>query len=231
MANKLISDLTARGTILNSDMVEVQVSGQVITKRTTVEDLTKIERDARIAQDNVIEASSGFNADGSYPTPSGTNYLDTSTDVMDALDKLDSAIFGGGSGIVVDNITVSSANLNNAGLAPYEIIAAQGVGKTIELLHCSIYLNYVSSAVDCGSQKLILEYDGEASHIMEWSNSFIESSSDTINTGTWTSNVEMVANKALELTFDSGSNPIAGRQGVLSPGLDCDSGRWRGVRS
>lgn len=210
MANKLISDLTNQATTGSTFLLEVQDPATSITKKATELVVTKVERDARIAQDNVIEASCGLDADGSYPGFSGSNYLDSSTDIVDALGDLDNAISTAGAGIVVEAVGVSAANLNNAGITPYEIIAAQGVGKTIELLDCSIYLNYASSAVECGTQKLILEYSGEASHFMEWANSFIEETSDTINKGTWTSNVEMKANTAMNLTFDSGANPTAG---------------------
>ena len=210
MANKRISDLTNQATIANADLLEVQVSGEVVTKKATVEVVTKTERDARIAQDDVIEASCGLTAAGAYPGFTGSNYLDATTDIYDALDTLDGALASTGSSIVVDIIPVSAANLNNAGIAPFSIIAAPGATSYIELLDCSIYLNAVSVDVECGSQKLVLGYDTGSSHFMEWANAFIESGSDVCNKGTWTSEVAMMLNKKIQLTFDGGVNPTAG---------------------
>ena len=212
MADKLIKGLTTlgSGSIENEDWLEIQEDDASTSKKVTVEVLNEIEAAARAAQDDVIEAGVGLNADGTYNTPSGTNYLDSTTDVMDALDALDNAIGSSGSGIVVDVVQVTAANLNNSGLTPYEIITAPGANKYIELLDCSIWLDAGGTPTECGTQKLVLEFDTGSSHFMEWSNSFIESSSDIVNKGTWTSEVEMKGNKKVQLTFDGGVNATAG---------------------
>jgi len=212
MANKLISDLTllTSGNIEGSDWLEIQEDDAGVTKKVTVTVLNEIEAAARAAQDDVIEAAVGLDTDGTYPGFSGTNYLDSTTDVIDALDALDNAISGSGSGIVVDIVQVTAANLNNSGLTPYTIIAAPGSNKYIELLDCSIWLDYKGTALECGSQKLVMQYDTGSAHFMEWSNTFIESAADIANKGTWTSEVEMKLNKAVEITFDGGVNPTSG---------------------
>lgn len=212
MANKLISELTtlASGNINGADYVEVQEQDQAVTKKVTVTVLNELEKAERQAQDNVIEAACGLNADGTYPTPSGTNFLDSTTDIMDALDALDGAI--GDANIVTEIVGVSSANLNNAGIAPYEIIAAPGATAFIEVLSCVVRLNYDSTqlAWAAGTPKLVLEYDTGATHFMEWSNTFITGTADDIAKGTWTSEVDIPLNKKVQLTFDTGANPTAG---------------------
>lgn len=210
MANKLISELTtlASGNIAGEDYVEVQEQDQAVTKKVTVTVLNELEADARATQDDRIEAACGLNADGTYPTPSGTNFLDSTTDIMDALDALDRAI--GYADIVHDVVSVSAANLNNAGKTPYEIVAAQGANTAIEVISASIILDYTASAVECGTQKLVLEYDTGSTHFMEWSNAFIKGAADACAKGTWTSEVTIPFNKKVQLTFDGGANPTAG---------------------
>ena len=211
MANKLISDLGARGVVANSDLIEVQVSSESLTKKTNVEDLTKIERDARIAQDNVIEASVGLDADGSYPGFVGSNYLDASTDVIDALDILDSSINTASLGEVhIESVFIQASSVRTLGTIPFEIVEDPGDNKHIQVLSCSVAANYQSAAVECGTQKLVLQYDTGASPFMEWSNSFIETGSDIINMGTWTSQAEMVTHKKVEMTYSGGADATAG---------------------
>jgi len=210
MANKRIVDLTTQAAIVDADWLEVQVSTEAVTKKASVNVVTKVERDARKLQDDIIEAGVGLSVNGIYVPPVGSNYLDSSTYVMNALELLDAAIGSSGSAIVVDTITVSAANLNNAGIAPFQLVAAPGATKYIEVLHLSIWLNFVSAAVECGSQKLVIQYDTGASHFAEWANAWIEGAADSAAKATWTSNVTMMLNKKVELTFESGANPTAG---------------------
>ena len=213
MANKLISELTNLATVANADEVEVQKSGEVVTKKATVEAITKVERDARKAQDDAIELGVGLDTDGNYDTPSGTNHLDSTTDVMTALVALDSALGSSSAAIITEIITVASASLNSAGTTPYELIAAPGATRWIEIIACSARLNYVSSVVVV-SGKPVLEYDTGSSHFMEWANAFIVSSADIIAKGTWTSETEIILNKGVQLTFDDSTNPTGGNSGL-----------------
>lgn len=210
MANKLISELTNLATVANADEMEVQASGATVTKKATVEAVTKVERDARIAQDNVIEASVGLDADGSYPGFSGSNYLDSSTDVVDALDLLDTAI--GSSNIVVEVISINNASMIAAGGSPVEIVAAPGATQWIDVISACMFLDYNAPifAWAAGSPKGVLEYDTGSNHFIEWSNSFMVNNADIINKATWTSEVEQLLNKAVQFTYDTGANPTAG---------------------
>ena len=210
MANKRIVDLTTQAAIVDADWLEVQVSTEAVTKKSSVNVVTKVERDARIAQDDVIEAGVGLAAAGTYVTPVGTNYIDTSTDVMSALNLLDDAI--GDMNVVTLEVSIPNANLNIAGATPYEIIPAPGAGKYIEVISASCSFDYTAPqmAWAIGSPKGVLQYDTGASHFMEWSNTFMVSTADIINKGTWTSEVGIIANKKVEFTFDSAPNPTAG---------------------
>ncbi len=210
MANKLISDLTPEAVTTDAYLVEVQDPDLKITRKATQEVVTEVERNARIAQDNVIELGVGSNADGTYNTPVGTNYLDSTTDVMDALEELDSQLGSSGSAIYCDTVGVGAASLNNAGIAPYVIVAAPSANRSIDVIAVSIFLDNNGTDLECGSQDMVLEYDTGASHFVEWGNSFAESSTDVINKGTWTSNVTMLEAKKVQLTFTGGVNPTAG---------------------
>ena len=215
MANKLISGLgvLATGNIEADDILEVQEEDQVITKKATITVVNSLEAAAREAQDDVIEASVGLSAAGAYVQPAGSNYIDASTDVMDALDMLDDQIGASGSAIVVAEILVTNANLSIAGATPYEIVAQPGAGEYIEVLDCSVWLDWTTPvfAWAGGSPKLILEYDTGASHFMEWSNAFITGNADDANKGTWTSNVQMIMAKKIQLSFDTAPlNPTSG---------------------
>ena len=214
MANKLISELTtlASGSIQGEDYVEVQENDQTVTKKVTVTVLNELEKAERQTHDNVIEAAVGLDADGTYPGFVGSNFLDASTDVMDALDLLDSAIVSNVYDIVTEVVSVTAANLNNAGIAPYQIIAAPGATAFIEVISCAVRLDYNTTqiAFAAGAPKLVLEYDTGASHFMEWSNTFITGAADDIAKGTWTSEVDIPLNKKVQLTFDTGANPTAG---------------------
>jgi len=211
MANKLISELTTTGTVTGKDYLEVErISALGETKKATIETVTAEETAARILGDNTIEAAVGLNASGTYAQPSGSNYLDSSTDVMDALDILDDQIGSSGSAIVVDSIAVSAANLNNCGTTPYQIVAAPGATKYIEVLHVTIYRNFLSVACEVAAQDLVMQYDTGASHFAEWANAWIEGGSDAAAKATWTSNVDLVLNKKVEITFSAGANATAG---------------------
>ena len=113
MADKLISELTnlPSGSIEGADLVEVQESDQVISKKVTVTVLNELEKAERVAQDDVIEASVGLDANGAYPGFSGSNYLDVTADVMDALDALDNAIGASSAAIVTEMVSVSYTHL------------------------------------------------------------------------------------------------------------------------
>jgi len=210
MADKLINELTLlpSGDVEGADLCEIQEADQNVTKKITVTVLNELEKAERVAQDNVIEASVGLSAAGAYVPPVGSNYLDASTDVMDALDILDGAI--GSNLVVTEAVNINAANLNNAGVAPFEIIAAPGAGYYIEVVSVSCSLDYDSVALECGAQKFVLEYDTSANHFVEWANAFIEGAADDVAKGTWTSEVDIPVNKKVQATFDGAANPTAG---------------------
>ena len=68
MGHKLISQLSSASTVVDADLIEVQKSGESITKKASVSLVTETERTARAAQDDVIELAVGLNTDGTYPT-------------------------------------------------------------------------------------------------------------------------------------------------------------------
>ncbi|GAG04962.1 unnamed protein product, partial [marine sediment metagenome] len=71
MANKRIIDLGVAASVTNANVMEVDDAAFIESKQATVEVITQVERDARIAQDNVIEAGTGLETDGTYTAPAG----------------------------------------------------------------------------------------------------------------------------------------------------------------
>ena len=67
MANKLISQLTGGGAnIQDTDLVEGQKNGELITKRFTGLQARAVEKLERETQDDVIEAGAGLKTDGTF---------------------------------------------------------------------------------------------------------------------------------------------------------------------
>lgn len=126
MADKLISQLTpAANSLADIDLIEGQKSGETFSRKFTGAQARAVEKGEREAQDNVIEASAGLNADGTFTAPVNSwglrsvDFLAGCTDrggatgalsenIMNALRLLDAKVQAAGNG----NITVLHAGLN-----------------------------------------------------------------------------------------------------------------------
>lgn len=76
MANKLISQLSgAAANVQDTDLMEVQKNGELITKKVTGLQVRAVEKSEREAQDNVIEAGAGLNANGTFTAPANSWHL------------------------------------------------------------------------------------------------------------------------------------------------------------
>jgi hypothetical protein len=126
MADKLISQLTAAATNLQDvDLAELQVNGEVFSRKMTGAQLRAVEKGERMAQDDVIEAGAGLNANGTFTAPANSwnlravDFLAGCTDrggatgaltenIYNALRLLDAKVTAAGAG----NIVVLQANLS-----------------------------------------------------------------------------------------------------------------------
>jgi len=212
MANKRISELTelTSGNVENEDWFEVQEADVAESKKITLENATKIERDARIAQDNVIEAGIGSNTDGTYNTPSGTTYLDSTTSVMNALATIDTAlaaVAGSGSTVSTAEIHLSTTEIQSLYATPQLVLGSLENG-IYHILSAFAYFDYGTTAFGCASgEDMILYYTGHrADYFMEWDETFLESTSDNAARGTWTSNLEMYKDAAVYVALRT-ANP------------------------
>ena len=215
MARKRIVDLSALATAALTYVVEIHRPGQTSSEKITVEDLLEPEATTRENNDDAIITGIGANADGTYNAPSGTNYLDGSTDIMDALGILDNAI-GGTTVVLEKNLILEPSDITSLNSHPIDVIAAPGSTYYIEIISASAVLNYDSDpyAIAAGG-KLVLQYDGAGSHLVEWSETFIEGTSDTINRGVFTSNVAMVANTKIVVTATEAITPDGNDDGDI----------------
>jgi hypothetical protein len=149
MADKLISQLIAAGAALQDiDLAELQVSGEVFTRKLTGLQLRSVEKLERETQDNVIEGGVGLNASGTFtavPLTAGTNYLEAADfaaaglaeSVVNALKLLDTqlATFITGTPVVlVPNLAgdTTLANIIPAGyMLEYVIFNEKAAGSPI----------------------------------------------------------------------------------------------------
>jgi hypothetical protein len=99
MANKLISQLTAGAANLQDiDQVELQVDHELFTRRITGLQLRAVEKTEREAQDNVIEASVGLNANGTFTAPANSWNLRSVDFTAGCTDR------GGATGALTENV-------------------------------------------------------------------------------------------------------------------------------
>jgi hypothetical protein len=68
MANKTITQLSPVASVEAADEFEVQKSGETITKKATLTQVTQVEATVRAASDDAIELSVGLNTNGTYPS-------------------------------------------------------------------------------------------------------------------------------------------------------------------
>jgi hypothetical protein len=86
-----------------------------------------------------------------------------------------------------------SANTNTG----YEVIAAPGVGKYIEIVSTSAYNNYAAATYAAGANTLNLEINGVS--VWTFPNSFIEATSSTASQGTKVVDAAIATNNAVKV--------------------------------
>lgn len=98
MSNKKISQLIQSGNALqDNDWVEGEKAAGGTSLKYSGAQVREIEKGEREAADNRLKDAIGTDNSGDYRPPEGTNYLDNTTDVMDALETLDENIASAGS--------------------------------------------------------------------------------------------------------------------------------------
>lgn len=99
MADKLISQLIAAAANLqDTDLAELQVSGEAFTRKLTGLQVRGIEKLERETQDNVIEAGAGLNVDGTFTPPANSWNLRAADFAAGVTDR------GGATGALTENI-------------------------------------------------------------------------------------------------------------------------------
>lgn len=142
------------------------------------------------------------------------NYVTDAETLTDSVDALDVALAG-----VADNIS-SLATIKTAVVSldiadilalnsvPYTLVAAPGSDKMIELLSISAKLSYATAAY-VSANEIRIKYSSLTAGIAEFSTSFLTSGSTVRHRGSWTSNVIMKTNEALQAYVPS-ANPTTG---------------------
>ena len=99
MSDKLISQLTAAaGNLQDIDLAEGQKSGEVFSRKFTGLQMRGVEKAEREAQDNVIEAGAGLNANGTFTPPVNSWILRSADYTTGCTDR------GGATGALTENI-------------------------------------------------------------------------------------------------------------------------------
>jgi hypothetical protein len=136
--------------------------------------------------------------------------LTASVDALDiALKDVSDQLSASVTNLFLAEVTLSAADILAGYSIPKEIIANPGANVGIDIISATCFLNYGTSDYVASTNKLLLRYDGESTGLFEWSNSFIESSSDTLHKGVISSNVVIKTNKKVE-AFIENANPEAG---------------------
>ena len=221
MANKRINDLTGSASVLNSYVMEVDDGTFVESKKATVEVVTQIERDARIAQDNVIEAGAGLNADGTYTPPAGSGYMTAAAfaaagyteNMFNGMRLLDEQIQTNAADIANILLTTTRvltvAEINTLFTAPVVLVdtSAFAVNVIVDVIDCVAWINYTAPAWDVGAQTLDVGYDS-AADILTFTEAFVESAADAFQKATPIDNAVMSVATDIVARLNS-ANPTA----------------------
>lgn len=232
MANKKISELSAVTSVAASTEMEVQVSGETTTKKATVTQVTAVETAARVAQDDIIEASVGLSTAGAYVELANAWYLRAAeftagmTDrsgavapltqsVINAIRLLDAKLYAVNATIPTwiktRTLIVPTVSILACNATPYVLI--DGIaGYTHEIISIVASNNYGGVAFEAGTDKLEIKYDGGAT-MFEFPNAFIEATEDTIYRGIPTTN--QVLTPEADIVMTCATAPTTGTSGFV----------------
>lgn len=144
------------------------------------------------------------------------NYVTNDETLTASIDALDQAVKDNADDISASvtnlhlaEITLSAADILSLYSIPKTIISAPGANVSIDIISAVMFLNYGTSDYVASTNKLVLRFNGESTGLYEWSNAFIEGSTDLVHKGVISSNVVLKKNTAVEL-FIENANPTAG---------------------
>jgi len=199
MANKIITQLGIVSAVASADEFEVQKSGEVLTKKATLAQITSVEATARALGDDNIEGAVGLTAGGLYNPLSSSWYLRTSdhasmidrsgvvedvpSTVMGALQLLDYQVHTINTVIgntVEASYTISTADILALNTSPRLLIDAQDV--YYEVIDCVAELHYGTTPFSAGTDDIVIQYVG-GSQIATLSNTFLEMGENSIYKG------------------------------------------------
>lgn len=123
MADKLISQLTAAaGNLADIDLIEGQKSAEVFSRKFTGLQMRGVEKAEREAQDNVIEAGAGLNANGTFTAPANSWSLRSADFLAGCTDR--SGATGALTENIVNGLRLLDAKINAMGSGNYVILRA-----------------------------------------------------------------------------------------------------------
>lgn len=222
MANKTITQLSAVASVADIDEFEVQVSGELVTKKCTRKQLTQIEETARIAQDNVIEAGAGLNTNGTMPSLPNSYYLknadfvtgftdsgganaNVTPNIVNAVRALDAKLYAStaqlASSIKTIAVNCTVPDILAFNVAPKQLLAASAgyVHEIISAVAVRLGDEYGATAYEAGTDKLVIRYMGGGSDMFEFPNAFLETSADAASVGVKTANQTLSIGEGMEM--------------------------------
>jgi hypothetical protein len=197
MPNSDIANLSAVATVTNADEMELQVLGEVITKKCSVAQLTQVEATARAVQDDVIEAGAGLNTNGTMPSLTNAWYLrdadfavgftdrggadvNVTASIVNALRALDAKIYASvvqlNSAIKSVTVYCSAADILACNAVPKILIEAP-YGSVIELISVSGVAIFGTAAYESGTDGFVVRYTGGNS-MFTFTNAFVETAAN-----------------------------------------------------
>ncbi len=214
MANKTITQLSAVPSVADIDEFEVQVAGEVGTKKCTRKQLTQIEETARINQDDVIEYAVGLSANGTYPSTDFDNtwYLrtadhqsivdrsglveDLTLNIVSALRILDYRLYYSQPYASI-TAYLDPADILALNSVPFKLITCPDANSAIEILNITGILDARVNPVryEAGTNPIEIIYSGTQETPFKISNVFLES-------------LNSIAVKGVPQTFNEAFNEI-----------------------
>lgn len=226
--NKIITSLPAVASVEAADEIEVQKSGETVTKKATLSQLTQVEATARAAQDDVIEASVGLSAAGAYPSSSFVYswYLRDADfgsiidrmgqtgslpiNIVNALRVLDYSLHSANS-ILIAEIDLTSVQVKALHTNPAILVTGE-TGYVIDPIKVTASLNFNTVAyTNIAADSLKFGFTGGLD-MFTITNAFYTSADDIVARGALTADEEMLTGANFTVYCDTailtGNSPV-----------------------
>jgi len=104
-------------------------------------------------------------------------------------------------GLIIEKVTISSAEMLDIHDTPKELIAAPGANKVIRVLDILNFLDFNSAAYVTGANKFTVEYGANNYEIFSLNDALITSAADRVERGVYSTTEQLGVNEAVVATM------------------------------